>query len=143
MKTCVHCGALNNNSDTYCDWCGSMLPAVKAEPVQDGREHDFTTGVMRYAPDTPDPEGKEFPVYLTRQAAGALLQTREDAQGKEPSGAVPNPPQSGKIQPVPNAVPKAADNKAKKNRWAVAILLTTIGVLLGLILIGILVLLRG
>lgn len=141
MKTCTHCGALNNDGDRYCDWCGSMLPAETEEPVRDGREHDFTTGVMRYAPDPHAAKDKEFPVYLTRQAAGVLQQTQEGTQG-----AVPVAP----AVPAASAIPQ--DQTKKRNHTTQAksrtgrvtvIVIGVIALLVLLIIVGIVFVLGG
>lgn len=141
MKTCAHCGALNNDGDRYCDWCGSMLPSVKEEPVRDGREHDFTTGVMRYAPDPHDPKDKELPVYLTRQAAGVLQQSQEGTQGAVPA-ASPAPATSAIPQDHTKKRKETPQAKSRTGRVTV-IMIGVIAMLILLIIIGVVLVLGG
>lgn len=116
MKRCVFCGTDNDQNALFCATCGRKL-------VLPGSEHDFTSGVMRYAPEHPA-EAETVPVYLNQAAFAAA-----------PAGeAVPQK----QIQPAGTVMPQ--ENRSGK---AGVILIGVIALLVLLIIIGIVFVLGG
>ena len=140
MILCPACGTRNEDKARFCSECGFEFIVPR------GGEHDFTHGVMRYEPDRGD-DDNETPLYLTSQAAEAF-------HGPSGTPALPVPSsgtaQSGAVSAagVPAArgthLSSAGKRTRKKNSHLAAIIvMSLIGILVILIIVGIAVLLGG
>ena len=161
MIACVACGVSNEDDARFCRECGNALirPILGSEDPrieprwEPGYEHEFTHGVMRYVPDSRKETG-EVPVYLTRQAADTMNAIAGMPDGQT-SAAVPVPEKAEIPSVVPSSVPASQGKRKtrsrssvkrtekKDSRLAAIIVMSAIGILIILIIVGIAVLLGG
>ena len=142
MILCPVCGTRNEDRALFCGECGNKFV------IPEGAEHDFTRGVMRYAPDRDDAAGGH-PVYLTAQAAEAFRATdaqesatpvTKNAFAVKPAMPAPAPVQQGIPAGIP-PVPNVQKNRKKHGKTAAIVIMSVIGILVILIIFGIVILL--
>ena len=121
MIICPSCFTRNEENALFCSECGRGLD------IPDSARHEFSHGVMRYEPDAKD-KPDETPLYLTREAADVI---RQDAPA-DASAAVPT-----------GTVPAVKRTRKKNSHLPAIIIMSVIGILVILIILGIVILLGG
>ena len=138
MIICPSCHTRNEDNALFCSECGKGLN------LPDCARHEFTHGVMRYVPD-----GKEAadttPLYLTREAAEAVRQDAPADKAETPAATgIPAP--AGRQIPAASSksrTPAAKRTRKKNSHLPAIIIMSVIGILVILIILGIVILLGG